>query len=254
MKVLYSKSENAFIHLDCASLKFRKYHVKRRLLRDVVLDYLNHRQKVYRFEEFYALKDIDLHIERGDRLGVVGANGAGKSTLLKVIAGVYSLCEGSLTISGNITPMIELGTGFNPELSGRENILLNGAMLGHSKKIMQDKEEEIVEFAELQEFIDMPVKYYSSGMYSRLAFSIATAVNPDILIVDEVLSAGDAHFTQKASQKINSLFSKSTIVLFVSHNLNSVISLCNKAILLEKGRIITSGEPSSVIEMYKQRI
>ena len=206
------------------------------------------------YDEFWALKDINFSLNKGDRLGILGLNGAGKSTLLKVIAGVLKATEGTVTTKGKIAPLLELGAGFDKQYTGRENIYLYGAVLGYSKKFLDEKFDEIVEFSGLQKFIDVPVKNYSSGMRSRLGFSIATLVEPDILILDEVLSVGDAKFRKKSEAKIMSMFEKGATVLFVSHSLEQVQRLCDKAILLEHGRIIASGDVDDVAEIYAEKI
>lgn len=205
------------------------------------------------YNEFWALKDINFSLQKGDRLGILGLNGAGKSTLLKVIAGVLKPTEGSVTTKGTIVPLLELGAGFDPQYTGAENIYLYGAVLGYSREFLESKYDEIVEFSGLGEFIDVPIKNYSSGMKSRLGFSIATIVEPEILILDEVLSVGDAKFRKKSEKKIMSMFDKGVTVLFVSHSLDQVKRLCNKAILLEKGRIIAKGDIDAVSKIYLEK-
>ncbi len=211
-------------------------------------------KKDIHYDEFWALKDINFEVEKGDRLGILGLNGAGKSTLLKVIAGVYKPTTGTVERNGLIAPLIELGAGFDPQYTGAENIYLYGAVLGFSKKFIDEKYDEIVEFSGLKKFIDVPLKNYSSGMRSRLGFSIATAVEPDILILDEVLSVGDARFKKKSEAKVMQLFDKGATVLFVSHNINQVKRICNKAILLQEGKIIASGDVNDVCEVYEAKI
>ena len=205
------------------------------------------------YNEFWALKDICFSLEKGDRLGILGLNGAGKSTLLKVIAGVLKATEGNVTVKGRIVPLLELGAGFDKQYTGAENIYLYGSVLGYSKEFLESKYDEIVEFSGLGDFIDVPIKNYSSGMKSRLGFSIATIVEPDILILDEVLSVGDARFRKKSEKKIMGMFDKGVTVLFVSHSLEQVQRLCNKAILLEKGRIIAQGDIDSVSKIYLEK-
>ena len=200
-----------------------------------------------------ALDDINLEIRRGEIFGIIGLSGAGKSTLLKVIAGVYKPTTGKVTRNGHIAPMIELGAGFDPNYTGRENIFLYGSVLGFSRSFLEEKYEEILEFSELGDFIDVPIKNYSSGMKSRLGFSVATLVEPDILILDEVLSVGDAKFRKKSEAKIMSMFDKGVTVLFVSHSLDQVKRLCNKAILLEKGKIISHGSIEEVSKVYEEK-
>ncbi len=206
------------------------------------------------FTEFWALNDINLTVEKGDRVGVLGFNGAGKSTLLKVIAGVLKPTKGSVKVDGIIAPMLELGAGFDMNYSGKENIFLYGATMGYSRKFIEEKYDEIVEFSELGDFINVPVKNYSSGMRARLGFAIATAVQPEILILDEVLSVGDAKFRKKSEAKIRSMFDKGITVLFVSHSVDQVLNICNKAIILDKGRIIAQGEVKEICNKYNEMV
>ena len=206
------------------------------------------------FTEFWALNDISFTVEKGDRVGVLGFNGAGKSTLLKVIAGVLKPTKGSVKVNGVIAPMLELGAGFDMNYSGKENIFLYGATMGYSRKFIEEKYNEIVEFSELSDFINVPVKNYSSGMRARLGFAIATAVEPEILILDEVLSVGDAKFRQKSEAKIRSMFDKGITVLFVSHSTQQVLNICNKAIILEKGKLIAQGDAKEICEKYNQMV
>lgn len=202
--------------------------------------------------EFWALKDISFHIEQGDVLGVVGANGAGKSTLLKVVSGVLKPTEGTVNVQGKIAPMLELGAGFDSELTARENIFLNGAILGYKKKFLESKYNEIVEFSELQDFMDVPVRNFSSGMLARLAFSISTLVNPEVLIVDEILSVGDLAFQKKSYDKMEKMIHGGTTVLFVSHAADTIQKMCNKAIWLDKGKLIMFGSAQEVCAEYIQ--
>ena len=206
------------------------------------------------FTEFWALNDISFTVEKGDRVGVLGFNGAGKSTLLKVIAGVLKPTKGSVKVNGVIAPMLELGAGFDMNYSGKENIYLYGATMGYSRKFIEEKYDEIVAFSELEDFIDVPVKNYSSGMRARLGFAIATAVEPEILILDEVLSVGDAKFRQKSEAKVRSMFDKGTTVLFVSHSTQQILNICNKAIILEKGKLIAQGDAKEICDKYNQMV
>ncbi len=206
------------------------------------------------FNEFWALKDISFTVEKGDRVGILGLNGAGKSTLMKVIAGVFRPTEGTVTKHGVLAPMIELGAGFDKQYTGAENIFLYGAVLGHSRAFMQEKFDEIVEFSELQKFIDVPLKNYSSGMKARLGFSIATVVKPDILILDEVLSVGDAKFRKKSEKKIIDMMDTGVTVLFVSHNLDQVKRICNKAMILEHGRLLNYGSIDEIAPIYQEMV
>jgi len=199
---------------------------------------------------FWALKNIDFNIKAGEVVGIIGSNGAGKSTLLKVVSGVYKPTEGEVEINGKISPMIELGAGFDGELTARENIYLNGAILGYSKEFIDSKFDEIVEFSELRDFLDVPVKNFSSGMTAKLAFSISTVVDPEILIVDEILSVGDIKFQEKSKNKMMSMIKGGTTVLYVSHSLQSIKDLCTKVIWLEKGKIKKIGESEKLCDEY----
>ncbi len=203
------------------------------------------------FEQFLAIKNVSLDVKRGEIFGIVGLNGSGKSTLLKVIAGVYRPTSGNCKVQGRIVPLIELGTGFDVELTGRENVFLNGCLLGYSEKFLHDKYDEIVDFAELHDFMDVPLKNYSSGMSSRLAFSIATVVEPDVLIADEVLSVGDFLFIEKCENRINKLIENGTTVLLVSHDINQIERMCDRAAFLKQGELVTLGDTTDVCEIYK---
>lgn len=204
------------------------------------------------YDEFWALSGVSFDVRRGDSVGLIGLNGSGKSTMLKVIAGVLKPTKGTAVVSGDVAPLIELGAGFDFDLTGRENIYLNGALLGHSRQVMEELFEDIVEFSELREFMDVPVKNYSSGMLSRLAFSIATAGEADILIVDEVLSVGDFKFQQKCQDRIRSMMKKNTTVLFVSHSIEQVEDICSRVVWLESGHVKMQGEAKEVCGVYKQ--
>ena len=205
------------------------------------------------FEEFWALKNVSIEIKRGDFYGLVGINGSGKSTLLKTIAGVFKPTEGKVTVNGTIAPLIELGAGFDMDLTARENIYLDGAVLGFSKKFMDDHFQDIVDFSELHDFLDVPLKNYSSGMVARIAFAIATVTDPDILIADEVLSVGDYAFQEKCEKRMAQLLANGTTVIFVSHSTEQVKRLCNKATWLEHGKIIMTGDAETVCDAYSQR-
>lgn len=205
------------------------------------------------FNEFLALNDVTFQVKKGDRLGILGLNGAGKSTLLKVIAGVQKPSEGFVKVKGRIVPLLELGAGFDKEYTGAENIYLYGTVLGYSKEFIREKYDEIVEFSELGKFIDVPVKNYSSGMKSRLGFAIATVVQPDVLILDEVLAVGDAKFRKKCEAKIQSMFDSGVTVLFVSHSLPQVKRICNKGIILEHGQLIAKGDIEDIATIYTEK-
>ena len=208
--------------------------------------------KEIKYNEFWALQNVSFTVEKGDRVGILGLNGAGKSTLLKVIAGVFKPTEGSVTKHGKMVPLLELGAGFDQQYTGKENIYLYGAMLGYSKEFIDEKYDEIVKFSELKDFIDVPIKNYSSGMKSRLGFSIATVVSPKILILDEVLSVGDAKFRKKSEKKVLSMFDSGVTVLFVSHSLAQVQRICNKAMILEKGKLIAYGDIDTISKQYEK--
>lgn len=203
------------------------------------------------YNDFIALQDINFKIEKGDIIGIIGFNGAGKSTILKILAGVLTPTTGKVEVYGSIAPLIEVGAGFDPELTAKENIFLNGAILGYSRKFIQSKFQEIIDFAELQDFINVPVKNFSSGMYARLGFSIATMVKPDILIVDEVLSVGDFRFQEKCEKRIHNMIKDGVTIILVSHDMGMIERLCNKVIWLEKGRIIEYGSTDLVCDKYK---
>jgi ABC-type polysaccharide/polyol phosphate transport system ATPase subunit len=204
-----------------------------------------------RKEDFWALKDVTFDVKRGEALGIIGHNGAGKSTILKLLSRITTPSAGEITINGRLSALIEVGSGFHPELTGRENIYLNGSILGMLRRGITEKLDSIVEFAELQQFIDTPVKRYSSGMYVRLGFSIAAHLEPDILLLDEVLAVGDAAFQQKCLQRISELKQNGTTIVFISHDLRAVQKLCDRVILLKKGKIEADGDPAETIALYQ---
>ncbi len=205
------------------------------------------------FEEFWALSHINCQIEQGESWGIVGLNGSGKSTLLKLIAQVMKPTEGSVSVFGSIAPLIELGAGFDMDLTARENIFLNGAVLGHNRGEMRSKFEEILDFAELWDFVDVPLKNYSSGMIARLGFSIATVNTPDILIVDEILGVGDYKFQEKCHQRMSRIIGTGATIIFVSHSVEDVLKICNKAMWLEKGCVRMQGEAAEVCRQYMEQ-
>ena len=239
------------IEVDNVSMKFNLSREKVDSLKDYIFKTI---KREIQYNEFWALKNVSFSVEKGDRVGILGLNGAGKSTLLKVLSGVFKPTEGHVDKHGKMVPLLELGAGFDPQYTGKENIYLYGAMLGYTKKFIDSKYDEIVEFSELQKFMDVPVKNYSSGMKSRLGFSIATVVEPKILILDEVLSVGDAKFRKKSEKKIMSMFDSGVTVLFVSHSLEQVQRLCNKAMILEKGKLIAYGDIDPISEQYSKMI
>ena len=203
------------------------------------------------FQEFLALKDINFEVKKGESWGLIGANGSGKSTLLKLICGILKPYKGTVKVHGKIAPLIELGAGFDPQLTARENIYLNGALLGHKKAFMEMHFNEIIEFAELGDFIDVPIKNFSSGMAARLGFAVATIVKPDILIVDEVLAVGDIAFQEKCRKRMESLLQNGTTLLFVSHSSKQVKELCQNVIWLDKGHVVAQGRAEDIIQKYE---
>lgn len=212
------------------------------------------RKEAKAMNNFWALKDVNFQIKRSEVIGLVGTNGAGKSTLLKIVSGVYKPTCGNVQVYGNICPMIELGAGFDPELTARENVFLNGAIMGYSKQFLKDAYDSIVDFAELHDFMEVPVKNFSSGMMARLAFSVATITDPEILIVDEILSVGDPAFQVKSEEKMISMINGGTTVLYVSHSLDSIRRLCNRVIWLDHGQIMQIGDPDEVCDAYLQSL
>ncbi|MBU0619010.1 ABC transporter ATP-binding protein [Patescibacteria group bacterium] len=202
----------------------------------------------------WALKDIDLKIARGETLGIIGLNGSGKTTLLKLMAGITQPTMGKIMVKGRISPLIELGAGFHPELTGRENIYLNASILGIAKKAIDQNFKQIVSFAEIGEFINTPVKFYSSGMYMRLGFSIAVNVRPEILLVDEILAVGDISFKEKCFKKMNQFKKQHTTIIFISHSMETVVNFCSRVILLEAGKIIADGQPEKVVRKFIKRV
>ena len=222
------------IILKNVSMKFNLGVEKDNSLKMIFINLFTPKKKKKK-DYFWALKDIDFRINKGDVVGIIGANGAGKSTLLKVVSGVYKPTTGTVEVNGKISPMIELGAGFDGELTARENIYLNGAILGYSKEFLEQKFDEIVEFSELKDFLDVPVQNFSSGMVARLAFSIATIVDPEILIVDEILSVGDIAFQAKSERKMMDMIGGGTTVLYVSHSTESIKKLCDSVVWIEHG-------------------
>ena len=245
------KHEENVIEVENVSLQFRLYKEKVDSIKEYVL---KRAKRELEYENFWALKDISFDVKKGEAVGLVGKNGSGKSTMLKVIAGVIKPTFGEVRKQGSVAPMIELGAGFDPNYTGRENIFLYGSVLGFSRSFLEEKYEEILEFSELGDFIDVPIKNYSSGMKSRLGFSIATVVEPEILILDEVLSVGDAKFRKKCEKKMQKMFDHGVTVLFVSHSLAQVKRLCNKAILLEHGQLIAHGDIDEVADIYEKKL
>ena len=242
--------EKNIIDVDHVSIRFNLASEKINNLKEYAIKMVKHELM---FQEFLALRDINLHVKKGESWGLIGVNGSGKSTLLKVITGILKPYEGSLKVRGSIAPMIELGAGFDQNLTARENIFLNGAVLGHSREFMEEHFEEIVEFAGIRDFLDSPIKNYSSGMKARLGFAVATMVDPEILIVDEVLSVGDYQFRKKCNERMEEMLSGGTTLLYVSHDIASVKKLCDHALWLDHGEVIMSGEAKAVCDAYSSR-
>lgn len=249
-KIVGDDSKEKAIEVNNVSVRF---NLKKQRKLSLKKYFQNLKNRELMFQEFWALNDISFDVEKGDRLGILGLNGAGKSTLLKVISGVMKPSKGTVTTKGRIVPLLELSSGFNRKYTARENIFLRGAILGYSTKYMEERFEEIVDFAEIRDFLNVPVSNYSSGMRAKLGFSISTMVDPDILILDEVLSVGDAKFRRKSFKKMKGMIKdKDSTVLFVSHSLRQVKRLCNKAILLENGKLTMNGDAKEVTERYKE--
>jgi len=242
------------IKANNVSMRFNLGIEKNFSFKQMFINALNPKRKKTPKKEFWALTNVNFEVNAGEVIGFVGSNGAGKSTLLKIVAGVMKPTKGNVEVYGNICPMIELGAGFDMELTARENIYLNGAVLGYSKQFIDSKFEEIVDFSELREFLDAPVRNFSSGMVARLAFSVATIVQPEILIVDEILSVGDIAFKQKSGDKMKEMITGGTTVLFVSHSLNDVKAICNRVIWLKNGEMKMIGAPEEVCAAYEKDV
>ena len=239
------------INVDHVSMRFNLAQEKTETLKEYAVKLLRGQLM---FNEFYALKDVSFQVERGESVALIGRNGSGKSTMLKVIAGVMYPSQGSVRVNGEIAPMIELGAGFDLELTARENIFLNGAVLGHDRAYMQEHFESIIDFAELKDFVDVPVKNYSSGMLARLGFAVATEVKADLLVVDEVLAVGDFMFQQKCQKRLADMLAGDTTLLFVSHNSQQVQELCRRAIWLDHGVVRGDGPSAEVCAAYESAI
>lgn len=235
------------IEVNDVSMQFTLNKDKITSLKEFVVKLLKRQLK---FETFQALKNVSFDVYKGEVVGLIGHNGAGKSTLLKIISGIMKPTTGIVSVNGNIVPMLELGSGFDMDMTGRENIYLNGTIMGYSKKFLDTKFDEIVEFSELKEFLDVPLRNYSSGMIARLAFSIATIVNPEILIVDEILSVGDFDFQRKSFNKMNELLTGGATVLLVNHNVDVIKEMCNRVVWMEHGEVKMVGKPDEVCDIY----
>lgn len=237
------------IRVENLSIKFRIYHDRSPSLKDYFAN-LFKRKSQTAYSDFWAVKNVSLEIRAGDRVGIIGHNGAGKSTLLKALCRVYESSDGLIAVDGRIAPLLEIGAGFHPEFTGRENIYLNGSILGYTKQQIRVIEPEVIAFAELEEFIDTPVKYYSTGMYMRLAFSLATAIHPDILVLDEIFAGGDAAFMAKAKARMHDMIDKADIMIMVSHDHELVKSLCNRVIWIDHGKLVADGPPEDIVGRY----
>ncbi len=247
MSELRTMDNAVVVKVENVTQRFRVIHERPDSLRELFSKFLRH---TVTYHVLDAVKDLSLEVPRGQMLGLIGRNGSGKSTLLKIIAGVYKPTAGRVHVDGTIAPLIELGAGFHHELTGRENILLNGLLMGYSREEMQRREQSIIDFAEIGEFIDAPIKQYSSGMHTRLAFAVATEVDPQVLILDEILAVGDAAFQRKCFARIQNFRQAGKTILFVSHSMPTVIEFCDRAVLLEKGSIMADGDPTEVAEVY----
>ena len=237
------------IRADQVSMNFRMNVNHTTSMKEWVIAKL---KRQLRYQDFYALKEVTFSVQRGEIVGIIGTNGSGKSTLLKAISGIYKPTGGTVVTAGRVAPMLELGSGFDYELSGSENIFLNGAIMGYSEDFLKSRYDEIVEFAELGEFIHQPLKTYSSGMMMRLAFSVATLVDPEILIVDEILAVGDERFQKKSYERMMNLMGGGTTVLMVSHNLEQIRKMCSRVLWLDQGRLCMDGDTDAVCDAYHQ--
>ena len=239
--------KQAIIKVEDVSMKFNLSSEKFDSFKEYVIKRL---KKQVKFDEFWALKNVSFEVYKGESLGLIGLNGSGKSTMLKTIAGVLKPTTGKVEVCGTVAPLIELGAGFDMDLTARENVFLNGALLGYGREEMEKHYDNIVEFSELQNFMDVPVKNFSSGMTAKLAFSIATIVDPEILIVDEILSVGDLRFQEKSKNKMMEMIKGGTTVLYVSHSLESIKDLCNKVVWLDHGQVVKMGDTKEICDEY----
>jgi lipopolysaccharide transport system ATP-binding protein len=243
-------SNHCYIHVKNANLAYPSAIYNSLTLKDEVFRILHLKQPRQLLYDVHALKDVTVHFQEGEKVGIIGKNGSGKSTLLKAIAGLYPLQSGTIETAGKIRAMFELNVGFEPEATGRENIMYRGLLLGETPKSIRHKEEEIIAFADLGEFIDYPLKTYSSGMIVRLAFAISTAVRGNILLLDEILAAGDTTFQERARRRLSEIIAQAKILVLVSHNMQTISQVCNRVVYLQNGKIVADGNPEKVIKEY----
>ena len=249
MRVIVMDRNDVLIEVSNVGMRFRLPTERVDSAKEYCIKLLKRR---LHYTDFEVLSDVSFEVKRGESVGLIGRNGAGKSTLLRIIAGIIEPTSGSVKTRGNVVPLLKLGAGFDPDATGKENIFLNGAMLGYTHKEMALKYDAIVEFAELEKFMDTPLKNYSQGMLSRLGFSIAVDVRPDILLIDEILAVGDAPFQKKCAKKLDQLRESGTTFIVVSHSTNQILRLCQKAVYLKNGRVVECGEARSVVERYQK--
>jgi len=245
---IFEEENMEIISVDHVSMHYRISADKIKSLKEYLLRLV---MKKLQYREFTALNQVSFSVEQGEVLGIIGHNGAGKSTLLKIISGIQKPSEGSVTVRGNIVPMLELGSGFDIDMTGRENIFLNGAILGYSKEFLMEKCQAIIDFSELGAFIEEPIRNYSSGMMMRLAFAIAAVVEPEILIVDEILAVGDADFQQKSRERMIEMMGGGTTVLMVSHDIQQIRQLCSRVLWIEHGNVLALGETQHICDAYE---
>lgn len=247
MSSLHSSTRPVAVRVEHVTQRFRVIHERPDSMREIFANFF---RSEIRYHDFNAINDLSLEVPQGQMLGIIGKNGSGKSTLLKIIASVFRPTAGTVYVEGKLAPLIELGAGFHHELTGRENILLNGLLMGYSRSDMKKNEQRIIDFAEVGEFIDAPIKQYSSGMLTRLAFAVATEVDPNVLILDEVLAVGDIAFQKRCFERMSGFRRAGKTILFVSHTMSDVVAHCDRAVLLDKGSVIADGDPRDVTEFY----
>ena len=245
------QTDSTVIRVEHVTQRFRVIQERPDTLRELFARFFTRSNN---FHDFEALKNISVDVHRGEMLGLIGRNGSGKSTLLKIISGIYQPSEGRVEVKGTLAPLLELGAGFHYELTGRENIMLNGLLMGYSKKDMAAREEKIIRFADIGEFIDAPIKQYSSGMYIRLAFAVATEIDPDILVIDEILAVGDVTFQQKCFDRLAQFRKQNKTILFVSHSPKQVVDFCDRVIVMDQGEIAFDGDPARGVEVYSGQL